>query len=927
MSVTGATTRNDYTASSGQTVFPYTFQILLATDLKVLKNGAVLTLNSDYSVSNVGVAGGGNVTLSTGAVSSNTINVFLAMPINRTTQYQNAGDFLAADVNGDLDKSYVAMNQLQTDIQRSIGLKDQDPTVSMELPLASSRVNKYLSFDSAGSPIASSGTPVSGTGFLSVLDFGVVADGSTVNNTTLQTAIDFAVSVNKPLYFPPSSSFIAITEPVYVRSNSHWFGEGEIRNVNQAGNISSSALMPGAFNPVYFRPYNTAVTGYTHYPINAVNGGITITTTTASHAGNFAVGDLVWVSTVTTWVGSAGDYPIVAHLAEVLTVNASTGAITIDNPISERIAALYGSLRVCKAEDSNISDIIGNPLEFCRNATIDGISISAPYGSAIIRGGMYKCDFRFKDIVGMNSIFANAFCSTSVRAQTVTSSRKMCDIAGFSSNFYILIDTAIYDGSNAEADLPAYCRVGECGFGGTIEVINNNCGGYIDPDPLVMIDTSRNVSQIHHMVNAPDHGSETGSGAPFRIQQGVTSNRQIYITAVAWAGSTAYALKDRRINDSGKGYQCITSGTSAGTGGPTGTGSTITDGSVVWKYVTNVAAVGATVLNYGTEFDSQGASKTATKKVYLNNIIVPLGSGAGKYTVTGTNTTITMGTALVDGDRVKIGLDSDYQIKTEDCWMDINAKLGSAPTRAAFINDGAWDASPPTDSVLRRCGFKNLNVTSDGAYTTGTAVTLYGFNSYIDSALCNFGNVSVAAEAKYADIRGYYEDGAINNSASSRVKITSKKGMLCDVGNQLNDQILIQTTSYTSPLIAVFPANSLYIDDRFKITATGRITGTADEKYITFTDNNTTFFTFTIAASATGNFTLEIYLIAQATAQYTAFGVLNLEGSDTVSYATDSSANYTQINTFTVSAKVDNTGDGVRFHNLDSVLIKPYHFN
>ena len=65
MSVTGASTRNDYISNTNQTVFAYTFQILIASDLKVLKNGVELTLNNDYSVSNAGESGGGSFTLST----------------------------------------------------------------------------------------------------------------------------------------------------------------------------------------------------------------------------------------------------------------------------------------------------------------------------------------------------------------------------------------------------------------------------------------------------------------------------------------------------------------------------------------------------------------------------------------------------------------------------------------------------------------------------------------------------------------------------------------------------------------------------------------------------------------------------------------------------------------------------------------------
>lgn len=57
------------------------------------------------------------------------------------------------------------------------------------------------------------------------------------------------------------------------------------------------------------------------------------------------------------------------------------------------------------------------------------------------------------------------------------------------------------------------------------------------------------------------------------------------IATANWAGSTAYGLNALVLNDSGKTYVCITPGTSASSGGPTGTGSSISDGTVTWKYL------------------------------------------------------------------------------------------------------------------------------------------------------------------------------------------------------------------------------------------------------------------------------------------------------------------------------------------------------
>jgi len=51
----------------------------------------------------------------------------------------------------------------------------------------------------------------------------------------------------------------------------------------------------------------------------------------------------------------------------------------------------------------------------------------------------------------------------------------------------------------------------------------------------------------------------------------------------AWAFSTAYFVGDRVVNG-GNVYRCTAKGASATSGGPTGTDSAITDGTVTWAY-------------------------------------------------------------------------------------------------------------------------------------------------------------------------------------------------------------------------------------------------------------------------------------------------------------------------------------------------------
>jgi len=70
------------------------------------------------------------------------------------------------------------------------------------------------------------------------------------------------------------------------------------------------------------------------------------------------------------------------------------------------------------------------------------------------------------------------------------------------------------------------------------------------------------------------------------VGSGSISSGDSYPGAPQWTGSTAYSVGNLVLNGAGI-YICTTAGTSAASGGPTGTGTGITDGSVVWNYVTS----------------------------------------------------------------------------------------------------------------------------------------------------------------------------------------------------------------------------------------------------------------------------------------------------------------------------------------------------
>jgi hypothetical protein len=166
MTVSALVTRNDITATASQTSFTYTFRVLEATDMDVYQNGALLA--SGYTVNNVGDTGG-TVDITAGVPDTQIVSLVLAMPLDRTTNYQNSGDFLASDVNADFDKIYIGAIQNENSGDRSLRLQDVEPTIAMTLPLKAARLGKYLKFNAttgvpeAAEALASSGTPASAT--------------------------------------------------------------------------------------------------------------------------------------------------------------------------------------------------------------------------------------------------------------------------------------------------------------------------------------------------------------------------------------------------------------------------------------------------------------------------------------------------------------------------------------------------------------------------------------------------------------------------------------------------------------------------------------------------------------------------------------------------------------------------------------------
>ena len=154
MTVLDNTPRDQYTATGGQVAFPYTFEITAEADIAVLQNGVLLSLGAgagEYAVTGVGSDSGGVVTLVTGATAGDIITLYRDMALERLTAYTNGGDFLAADVNNDYDRLWLALQQGAADTDRSVRMPNSDSSaINMVLPVAASRAQKLLAFDANG---------------------------------------------------------------------------------------------------------------------------------------------------------------------------------------------------------------------------------------------------------------------------------------------------------------------------------------------------------------------------------------------------------------------------------------------------------------------------------------------------------------------------------------------------------------------------------------------------------------------------------------------------------------------------------------------------------------------------------------------------------------------------------------------------------
>src|SRR5262245_25203450 len=121
MSISTEVRRMEYTGNGTVGPFAYTFRVFAGTDLAVYVAGVLKTFGTHYTVSNVGIPTGGNVTFTVGNEPANGASVILLgnTPNTQTTELQEQGPFPAQTVEDMADRGVILAQQVDERVDRA----------------------------------------------------------------------------------------------------------------------------------------------------------------------------------------------------------------------------------------------------------------------------------------------------------------------------------------------------------------------------------------------------------------------------------------------------------------------------------------------------------------------------------------------------------------------------------------------------------------------------------------------------------------------------------------------------------------------------------------------------------------------------------------------------------------------------------------
>lgn len=158
MTISSTTVKNSYSGDSSTTTFTYTFKIFQDSDIQVIIRSSTgtettKTITTHYTVTGAGTSGGGSVIFTVGniPVTGETVLLRRNIPQTQAIDYIANDPFPAESHEEGLDRSTMAIQQLQEEVTRAIKLSKTNTMTSTEFTVAAAdRANKILAFDTNG---------------------------------------------------------------------------------------------------------------------------------------------------------------------------------------------------------------------------------------------------------------------------------------------------------------------------------------------------------------------------------------------------------------------------------------------------------------------------------------------------------------------------------------------------------------------------------------------------------------------------------------------------------------------------------------------------------------------------------------------------------------------------------------------------------
>jgi len=347
------TPRNTYTATAGQTAFTIGFEFFSVNDVKVYKNGTLMTYdaspstNTTYKITGTASASddayefgaGGTVTFGSGVALNDSIVIIRDITIERTTDFNPSGAFDISTLNTQLDTIISIMADTQEQTNRSVKLSDTDVTsATVTLPTNANRASKVLSFDASGNAEATLTT----TG-LSTLS-GITSDITTVAGIASDVTTVAGISANVTTVSGISGNVTTVA--------------GISSDVTTTAGISSNVTTVAGLSTEI-----TALSGVSSQDLIDVAALSTELQTLAPIASDITT--VAGVSgNVTTVAGISSDVSTVSGIsANTTTVAGISGNVTTVAGISSDVSTVAGisaNVTTVAGDTANIATVAGN---------------------------------------------------------------------------------------------------------------------------------------------------------------------------------------------------------------------------------------------------------------------------------------------------------------------------------------------------------------------------------------------------------------------------------------------------------------------------------------------------------------------------------------------------------------------------------------